>query len=155
MATAHLVCGFLGSGKTTFAKALAIRETAIRFSVDDWYLHLFTDGPTYDLDHQKMARLLDTINELWPQIVAAGTNVILDFGFWNRSLRDDVRHRARLAGANSRLHWIQCPDDLAIARCLARNGQSGSFLISEQGYRHLKPRFAPPDRDEDYEIVRT
>ena len=33
MATVHLVCGFLGVGKTTFSKALATGST-IRFSID-------------------------------------------------------------------------------------------------------------------------
>jgi predicted kinase len=50
MATVHLICGFLGAGKTTFAKALAEQKSAIRFSIDELYLRLFADGPTYDVD---------------------------------------------------------------------------------------------------------
>jgi predicted kinase len=153
MATVHLVCGFLGSGKTTFAKALTTREAAIRFSVDEWYLRLFAEGPTYELDREAMARLLAVLNELWPQIAQAGTNVVLDFGFWSRSLRDDVRERARLVGAAVRLHWLRCPDDLAIARCLDRNGQPDTFLISEQGFHELKRYFEPPAQDESHEVV--
>jgi hypothetical protein len=57
MTTVHLVCGFLGSGKTTFAEALAKREGAIRFSIDELYLRLFADGPTYDLNHGAHERL--------------------------------------------------------------------------------------------------
>jgi predicted kinase len=85
-ATVHLVCGFLGSGKTTFAKALSAQRAAIRFSVDEWYLRLFAEGPTYELDRASMSRLLDVLNDLWPQLAQAGNNVVLDFGFWSRSL---------------------------------------------------------------------
>ena len=155
MATVHLVCGFLGSGKTTFAKTLAKREAAVRFSVDEWYLRLFANGPTYELDHGSMTRLLAVLNDLWPQIAQAGTPVVLDFGFWNRSLRDDVRNRARLVGAAVRLHWLHCPDALAIARCLERNGQPDSFLISEQGFHELKRQFEPPAHDESHEVVQS
>ena len=155
MATVHLVCGYLGSGKSTFAKALTIREAAIRFSIDDWYLRLFADGPTYDVDRRSLARLFDVLNDLWPRIAHAGINVVLDFGFWSRSLRDDVRERARLVGATARLHWLRCPDDLAITRCLARNGQPDCFLISEEGFHALKQDFEPPGHDESYEVVQS
>jgi hypothetical protein len=50
---------------------------------------------------------------------------------------------------------VRCPDESAIARCLARNGQPGCFLISEPGFRDLKARFFPTDRDEDHEIIET
>jgi predicted kinase len=153
MATVHLVCGFLGAGKTTFAKALAAREAALRFSVDEWYLRLFAQGPTYDLDLEAMTRLLAVLNDFWPELVRAGSNVVLDFGFWHRSLRDEVRERACAAGAGARLHWLQCRDELAVKRCLARNGQANSFLISEQGFHDLKPHFEPPGRDEPHEVV--
>jgi predicted kinase len=36
-----IVCGLPGSGKTTFAKALEIRHSAIRFSPDEWMNALF------------------------------------------------------------------------------------------------------------------
>ena len=155
MATVHLVCGFLGSGKTTFARTLTTQHAAIRFSVDEWYLRLFAEGPTYELDRAAMTRLLDALNDLWPQIAHAGANVVLDFGFWSRSLRDDVRERAGSAGATIRLHWLQCPDELSLARCLARNGRPDSFLISAEGFRELRQHFEPPGADERYEVVQS
>lgn len=144
----HLVCGFLGTGKTTYAKALAARESAIRFSIDELYLRLFTDGPTYALDQPALDRLLGVVNELWPQVVRAGIPVVLDFGFWRRALRDEVRKRASAVGANTQLHWLRCADELALARCLSRNGAPDSFLISAAGFAELKGRFEPPAADE-------
>jgi predicted kinase/GNAT superfamily N-acetyltransferase len=149
----HFVCGFLGAGKTTYAKALAALESAIRFSIDELYLRLFADGPTHALDQRALDRLLGVVNELWPQVAEAGTHVVLDFGFWRRALRDEVRKRASAVGADTQLHWLRCADDLALARCLSRNGAPDSFLISAEGFAELKSRFEPPASDEACEVV--
>ncbi len=155
MACVHLVCGFLGVGKTTFSEELARRESAIRFSIDELYLRLFADGPTFDLDPRALERLLDVVNDLWPQLSQAGVAVVLDFGFWRKALRDEVRERARLVGAETHLHWLRCPDEVGVARCLARNGKAGAFLISEDGFWALRSRFEPPGPAESPHIVET
>ena len=153
VATVHLICGFLGAGKTTFARALAEGRSAVRFSVDELYLQLFTDRPTRELDARAFDRLLLMLGDVWPQIAKAGVDVVLDFGFWRRALRDDVRERARSVGAETRLYWLQCPDDVALARCLQRKGLPGAFLINPQDYGELKAGFEPPAADEAGELV--
>ena len=45
MATAHLIHGFLGAGKTTFARELEQNIPAIRFSHDEWMTRLYGDDP--------------------------------------------------------------------------------------------------------------
>jgi predicted kinase len=153
MATAHLIHGFLGSGKTTFANKLARELSALRLSVDEWYLALYADGPTYEYDVARGERVLRVLNSLWPELVVRGLDVVLDFGFWRRALRDDVRALAAAAGANTRLYALACPHDVALARCLARNGSTGAFLISAEGYEQLKARFEPLGTDEAREVV--
>jgi predicted kinase len=155
MPTVHLVCGYLGAGKTTFSQALAERESAVLFSLDELYLRLFADGPTYELDSKAMERLRVTLDELWPRVVKAGASVVLDCGFWRRTLRDRARDLARMAGATTRLHWLRCADDVALARCLERNGTAGAFLISPEGFQDLMVHFEPPQADESPEIVDT
>ncbi|HTA92893.1 MAG TPA: ATP-binding protein [Polyangiaceae bacterium] len=156
MTTVHLVCGFLGSGKTTFSKTLTRDTSAVRLSVDEWYLRLFADGAaTYEVDAEAFARVLAALNDLWPQVAMAGVDVVLDFGFWNRTLRDEVRERARAIGVATRLYWLRCPDEIACARCLQRNGAPGAFLISAEGFSELKARFETPASTESYEIVET
>lgn len=154
MATVHLVCGFLGAGKTTFSKALTEQKSAVRFSVDELYLQLFADEPTHEMDAKAFERLLVALNGIWPQVAKAGVDVVLDFGFWHRALRDDVRERAHLVGAATRLYWLRVPDEVALARCLRRNGTPGAFLISAQGFQELKASFEPPGSDELSEMVR-
>jgi predicted kinase len=45
MAKLFLLHGYIGSGKTTFAKALAEKENAILFSVDEWVRQLYGWNP--------------------------------------------------------------------------------------------------------------
>jgi predicted kinase len=101
----------------------------------------------------KRYRLLLMLNGIWPQIVQAGVDVVLDFGFWRRAFRDDIRGRANLVGAETRLYWLQCPDDIALARCLKRNGSPGAFLITAQDFHALKAKFEPPASDEVYKTI--
>lgn len=153
MVTAHLVYGYLGSGKTTFAKELAESTGALRLSIDEWYLRLFATEPTYEQDRQQGMRVQELLNDLWPALVARGVDVVLDFGFWRRSLRDEVRQRASLLGARTRLYRLDCPDEEALRRCLARNGAPGSFLISQDGFHALKREIEPLAPDEPHELV--
>ncbi len=155
MTTVHLICGFLGVGKTTFSRALEAQTSGVRFSSDELYLRLFANGPTHELNPDALARLVNALNELWPRVAAAGVDVILDFGFWHRSLRDEVRRLALSIEAESRLYWLQCPDEFALERCLRRNGTAGSFLVSAEGFFGMKSRFEPPGADECAEIVDT
>ena len=152
MATVHIVCGFLGVGKTTFAVALAERENAIRFSLDELYFSLFEEKPTHVLDPVSMGRLSRVVDTLWMDAVRVGASVVLDLGFWDRAGRAQTRAQAESLGASTRLYWVRCSDEVALERCLARNGSPGAFLISAEGYDEMRSRFEVPV-EEEYPII--
>ena len=155
MATAHLVHGYLGSGKTTFARELERRTGGLLISIDEWTIAL-SDDPVH-LDRELFDRLWLLLANLWPRIALSGTNdVILDFGFWSRALRDDARRRAAEIGAEVRLYLVQCPDDVARVRCLARaERESQGYYIDLAAYDALIPLFEPLGSDESAIIVDT
>lgn len=45
---AHIVIGFIGSGKTTFARKLERETGAVRFTKDEWMVRLFGNTPPKD-----------------------------------------------------------------------------------------------------------
>ena len=91
MATVHLIHGFTGSGKTTFAKELEDELKAIRFSNDEWMANLYGIAPSPDLFSRFEERISALIWQYVEKITDSGIDCILDFGFWTRESRDAVR----------------------------------------------------------------
>jgi predicted kinase len=90
MPTAHLVFGFLGSGKTTLAKRLELQHNAIRFTPDEWMVRLFGEAPPVETFQGRAASILDIMQPIWIRCLSLGLNVVLDYGFWSRNERDRV-----------------------------------------------------------------
>ena len=149
MPTAHLIHGYLGSGKTTLARRLEADLPALRFSHDEWMSRLYGEDPPEaefsDL-HSKVWTLMET---LWPRVLTLGLDVVLDLGFWRRAERDRARELALAAGADVRLYNLACPDQVAWARIEARNRDlGGDLLITRNTFKVLRSRFEPLSPDE-------
>ena len=66
MATAHLIHGFLGVGKTTLARRLEQDIPAIRFSHDEWMTRLYGDDPPVEHFAEFCRRVSKVLEEVWP-----------------------------------------------------------------------------------------
>ena len=42
----YVICGFIGAGKTTFAKKLEEKTGAVRITKDEWLIKLFGHDPS-------------------------------------------------------------------------------------------------------------
>jgi predicted kinase len=156
MATAHLIHGYLGVGKSTFARQLESETGGIRLSPDDVMVTLFGHDPSVERFRESLHRVESLLDDLWPRILGAGVDVVLDFGFWRRHLRDAARTMAAEAGGDCKLYWVTCSDVVALARCLVRNGDLGdSIYIDENTFDLLKERFEPLGADESFELIET
>jgi predicted kinase len=149
MATAHLIHGYLGAGKTTFAKQLERSIPAIRFSHDEWMTRLYGDDPPAEHFADFYRRVYEQVDEIWPRCLELGVDVVLDFGFWNRQERDDTRAKISAFGAETRLYRLTCSEDEAWRRIKKRNTDlQGSLVIVRNTFEVLKERFQPLDPDE-------
>lgn len=154
MPTAHLIHGYLGAGKTTLAKQLEDEFRAVRYSLDEWVVALYGDDPPGEHIPDYTRRVYTLINTQWPRVLSRGIDVILDFGFWTRQWRDDVRKLAEEVNATTRLYWVQCGDDTAWARLRARNNNTqGSLYVANDSFKTLRERFEPLGEDELSELV--
>ncbi|HEX6765832.1 MAG TPA: ATP-binding protein [Polyangiaceae bacterium] len=153
---AHLVHGYLGAGKTTFAKELAARTGAIRYSPDELMVARHGHDPPERHFSEYLDAIFAEINAEWPRTLGGGCDVVLDFGFWTRAWRDMARARAASAGAETKLYFVRCSEAVARERCLRRNRElGGSLYISENTFDVLKARFEPLGPDEPFELVDT
>lgn len=156
MPTAYLIHGFLGAGKTTFAKRLAAELGAVRYSPDALMVARHGHDPPEHHFWSYLAAIGTEIDAEWPRTLASGRDVVLDFGFWTRTRRDAARARARAAGAQTILYSVRCSEETARQRCRARNQDPGeSLYIADETFDTLKPRFEPLASDEPFELIDT
>ncbi len=105
-------------------------------------------------EHNTRHELIEAV--LWDvaeRVLMLGVDVILDFGFWGRSEREDYRSRAARLGAGSKVHFLNVPEEVLLARLRARNAQlpPGTFLIPEDRLKAWILQFQAPTPDElDY-----
>jgi len=150
VATLHLMVGLPCSGKTTIAKKLEHKRSALRLTPDEWHVALFgqdAEEPEHDARHSLIEALLWNIAS---RALELGTNVILDFGFWAREEREDYRLRAKRLGASSEVHFLDVPEEELLRRLAVRNSQllQGSFHISEESMKPWVEFFQKPTLEE-------
>ncbi|MBS0279015.1 MAG: AAA family ATPase [Proteobacteria bacterium] len=155
MATAHLLFGSPGVGKTTFAKQLEARG-AVRFTPDEWMCGLFGEDPPAAIFPEKASALLSLIQPIWTRCLACGADVVLDYGFWKRSERDEARKIVRGVGASSILYAVTCSETEARDRIARRNNAPDrSLYIAPATFEILKARLEPLGSDEDHVVIST
>src|SRR6476661_6997933 len=112
-----LTCGLPAAGKTTIARQLAAERGALRLTQDEWLIALGSspwDAPTRErVDHQLWLLAQD--------VLRLGLSVVLDFGLWARSERDEMRSVARRLGVRVELHYVDVPTEELWRRIQARN----------------------------------
>ncbi len=151
MATLHMMVGLPGSGKTTEAKRLEREYRALRLTPDEWQYFLFghdISDPEHDERHTKIEELMWEIAE---KVLKSGVDVILDFGFWSKSERDEFRRKAASVGASSRIHYMDVPLDVIWERLADRNrtaGENAVFFVGKEELEAWSRMFEPPSEEE-------
>jgi predicted kinase len=151
-ATAHLIHGFVGAGKTTFARLLEARTGAIRFTHDEWMHRLYGANPPQDRFFELYDRVDELIWELALNLLGSGTHVILDSGFWARSKRDTARAAVESVGARPVLYWVRTPLEIMRKRVRERSQAvpENSLWINGPAFESFLDRFQELAEDEEF-----
>ncbi|MGC1219209.1 MAG: ATP-binding protein [Phormidesmis sp.] len=157
VAIAHLIHGFIGSGKTTYATQLENDLPALRFSIDEWMIALYGQDPPESDFAEYHSRTADLIWKVATRALELGQDVILDFGFWSRTSRDNARARLSRAGAGYVFYYVTCADEVMKARTLNRTEAipEHALYINEEAIDSLRERFEPLGCDESCKVVCT
>lgn len=142
-----MIHGFVGVGKTTFAKKLERETNAIRFTPDEWMVDLFGQNPSGERFQEFFEKIERVIWKIVKRSVSAGADVILDFGFWTRAVRDQCRGFAQQAGAEVTMYSLHCSENVLRARVAKRTSElpEGALFINDHAIDLLKKRFDPVD----------
>lgn len=152
MANIILICGKLCSGKTRYAKALMAARPAVLLSCDEleWALFHHTLEEQYD---EMMGYAAQYLHQKAVEIVRAGSDVILDWGFWTRAERQRVSAYYRDRGIPCQWHYMDLSDRDWERNIHDRNeavaaGKTTDWFIDEGLFHKMAERFEPPSREE-------
>ncbi|HMO10823.1 MAG TPA: ATP-binding protein [Actinotalea sp.] len=140
------MCGPAGSGKSTLARRLESEGmTRLSFDVEAWRRgHRSMPIPEADRREIEVA-LRDRLVDL----VATGADVVLDFSFWSRRMREEYRALLRPLGVEPETIYLATPREVVLARVRARTGADvDDFPLSEDLAAAYADQFEPPTPDE-------
>ena len=146
MSRVVFMCGPSGSGKSTYARRLE-REGMVRlsFDVEMWHRGISTVPLPPEVRDEIEADLRARLLEL----VAAGRDVVLDFSFWSRRMRDDYRRLLEPTGAVPETIYLATDRDTVLDRMRTRKGSHPDDYVLPEGLaaQHFD-HFEPPTADE-------
>jgi predicted kinase len=122
------MCGPAGSGKSTVARQFEQQGmTRLSFDQEAWSRGITTmplpQDVHRDIEHALRGRLTD--------LVRAGSDVVLDFSFWSRRMRDEYREFLRPFGVVPETVYLATDRATVLLRIAARAaGDGDDFTLS-------------------------
>ena len=153
--TVYIICGFIGAGKTTFAKKLEKQTGALRITKDEWLIDLVGHDPQIEGFEKYDEKICKLSYKIALEFIKRGIDVIIDEGFWVKQQRQDIRERMEKTGAKVILYYVNCPMEVMRERVVGRNNNLSpdSFKISEQLFENYAKYWQPLEADEDYVLA--
>ncbi len=152
MAKVIMTCGRICSGKSTYARKLRAEIGGVILSIDELMLDIL-GGETGDKHDEYVRHTQDYLYKKSVEIASAGTDVLLDWGFWSKSEREYAREFYRIHGIICEFHYISVDDAEWKRRIEKRNtevmnGRSDAYFIDEGLAAKFERLFEVPDRSE-------
>ena len=153
MAKLLCICGKIGCGKTYYANRLKEQEHAVILS---------TDEVTYDLTNNQQGDGYDEfairvnlyLRKKAVEIVNAGCTVILDWGFWTKENRKEIKRYGENNGVLVEMHYIDIDDKTSYENIEKRNNEvisgngGSSFYVNEGLLNKVSSLFEIPEKEE-------
>jgi predicted kinase len=151
MTKIYFVCGFIGSGKTTYSKALAAKHAAFRFSIDEWMIPLYGEHMERELFDRRLATLQGLFKDSALQLFSLGVPVVFDFGFWTKADRLAFTEWASSVAASSEIHYLDVGFDVCKQRASVRNSELNgrSYEMTPEMLELFWSWFETPTSDEN------
>ena len=152
MAKVIMTCGRLCSGKSTYAQKLAGEMNAVILSIDELMITLFGHdaGDKHDYYAERVKKYLYGKSA---ELIGSGTNVVLDWGFWQKADRDIARDFYGARDIPYEFHYINVSDEVWRQRIEKRNaeilaGMSDAYFVDDGLAEKFASMFDKPDKSE-------
>lgn len=152
-----IMCGKICSGKSTYAEKLKLENKAVILSVDELTLALFENQAGEKLDFY-VEKLKEYFLKKSLDIVEAGADVILDWGFWTKKERDYAREFYDSRNISYQFYYMNVGIDEWKKRILKRNQEIKSeqleaYPIDKGLLSKVEKMFEEPDRKELKDMI--
>ncbi|OGO84115.1 MAG: hypothetical protein A2Y22_07125 [Clostridiales bacterium GWD2_32_59] len=153
MSTLYMLCGKVGSGKSTYARKMEEEQGVIHFCVDDYMLHFYGKVEGREAFDEKLGKCKEMIYRICERLLNLGHSVVLDFGFWKREERNYIRER--FAKYDVKLLYLEHSDEVLKERIAYRNAhlKDNEYEIPDHHYELFASWFEEPGEDETPLIV--
>jgi predicted kinase len=152
-----IMCGKICSGKSTYAEKLKLENKAVILSVDELTLALFENQAGEKLDFY-VEKLKEYFLKKSLDIVEAGADVILDWGFWTKKERDYAREFYDSRNISYQFYYMNVGIAEWKKRILKRNQeikreQLEAYPIDKGLLSKVEKMFEEPDRKELKDMI--
>lgn len=152
-----IMCGKICSGKSTYAEKLKLENKAVILSVDELTLALFENQAGEKLDFY-VEKLKEYFLKKSLDIVEAGADVILDWGFWTKKERDYAREFYDSRNISYQFYYMNVGIDEWKKRISKRNQeikreQLEAYPIDKGLLSKVEKMFEEPDRKELKDMI--
>lgn len=138
----YIICGLPGSGKTTLAKQIVKETPAVRLCPDEWMEDM--DISLWDSDYRY--KLEKRLWKLGQELLRLGQSVVIEFGSWAKSERDEILLGGRASGAIVQLYCLDPPLNEIRTRLSARGMECDDIIPGKLA--EYSDKFERPDIDE-------
>ena len=156
--TAYVICGFIGAGKTTFARKLEKETKVIRITKDEWIIKIFGNKITSDKNFERYDKnITELATDIAFKILKLGKDVIIDEGFWVKSQRDDIKKKIINVGARPIFYYVESSVEIMKERVINRSKSptADSFEINEEMFDSYLKYWQAPDKSENVKVVKS
>lgn len=149
MSNLILLCGKAGCGKTTLATALKNKYKIIHFSADDFMLKFFGEIEDRKIFDEKLRICKEKIYEISEELLNNNIDVVLDFGFWSRKEREEVKQR--FCKFNVIIIYIKLDNETIFNRIQNRNAnlKDNEYFMDKNTFEFLSSLFEEPSENEE------
>src|SRR3954470_12186317 len=146
MSRVVVMCGPAGAGKTTYAKRLEHGGmTRLSFDVEMWGRGISTAV----LRPEDRADIETTLRQRLLTLVAEGRDVVLDFSFWSRQMREEWRRVLRPTGVIPETIYLATDRESVLRRMRERRGDHwDDYALEESTVARYFDHFEAPTPDE-------
>lgn len=152
----YFFCGKMGAGKSTYSKQLAAEKQAVRLSEDEWLVAHYPDQIRSFDDYLKHAALIRPfVRQLVQQILATGTDVVMDFPANTQRQRSWFLNLCRDIGCEHQMICLDLSDEECLKQIAKRRLEQPerAAFDTEAVFHQVTAFFEPPTAEEGLNLM--